>query len=111
MKNWGLDIDDKCEVLSWTKLELKPKDSVKELKVLQNLMRGLDLIRKLNDGQEMAPMQISKSSEDVVRDYLTKVLARWHYALVTARDDSVLAGGQHALRIAPLDVVMTHPVV
>lgn len=108
---WGADIDDNSDVLQWTKLELQPKDTLKELKVLKKLMQGLQLVRDLHNGQSKAtPRQISKSSEDIVRDYLLRVTGHWHNKMTTATGGEMKAGGRNTFRVIPVDLVITHPV-
>jgi len=108
---WGFDIDNGSDVLQWTKLELEPRERLKELDILNDLMQGFGLIRKLHAGESaITPDQISKSSEDVVRDYMCYVLSHYH-DLMSASDSTLQGSGRNVLTEVPLDVVITHPAV
>lgn len=94
--------------MRWTKLELEPRTTVRELEVLRELVKGLDLVNELRANENAAytndiPRHISKSSEDVVRDYLCKVSREWYQFISTQ--------GRHTLGNVPLDIVITHPAV
>ncbi|KAF4625147.1 hypothetical protein G7Y89_g13022 [Cudoniella acicularis] len=105
-RQWGYSIDDESEVLRWTKLELEPRTAEQELGVVRELMKGLDLISKLRVNEDAAatsdiPHHISKSSEDVVRDYMTKIAREWYQHMRSV--------GRYTLENVPLDIVITHP--
>ena len=110
-RQWGFDIDNESDVLQWTKLELEPKNISKELDILKNLMQGLELVQKLHEGSSKgAPKQISKSSEDVVRDYLLYVMEHF-YDSMTSGQLSLEGHGANTFKEVPVDVIFTHPSV
>lgn len=103
---WGWSIDDDSKVLKWTKLELEPQDTATELAQLRELTKGLDLVRELRENETMGlmndvPEHITKSAEDVVRDYLSKVSRVWYQHMKSQ--------GRYTLERVPLDLVITHP--
>ncbi|KAF2671475.1 hypothetical protein BT63DRAFT_453870 [Microthyrium microscopicum] len=106
-RNWGYDIDDKAIVMRWTKLELEPKEHLREeLAILQELVKGLELVKNirtnpLSGATADVPVHVSKSSEDIVRDYLRDVAREWY--------QHVRAQGQYIFNRVPLDIVITHP--
>src|SRR3954451_25475252 len=80
---WGHSIDDGSQVMRWTKLDLESRTTVRELEVLRELMKGLELVEKLHANENTAstndvPRHITKDAGDVVRDYLTKVAREWY---------------------------------
>lgn len=89
-------------------MDLEPQSTIKELEVVRELVKGLDLLKELQTNEDAAlrndiPRHISKDSTDVVRDYLGKVAREW--ALYMRNQ------GRHVLENVPLDIVITHPVV
>ncbi|KAH0537284.1 hypothetical protein FGG08_005909 [Glutinoglossum americanum] len=85
-KQWGYSIDDESQVMRWTKLQLEPRTTVKELDILRELVKGLDLVNELQANEDAAitndiPRHISKDAGDVVRDFLGKVSREWVNAL------------------------------
>ena len=105
-KQWGYSIDDNSTVLRWTKLELRPRSTVKELSVLRELVKGLKLVQELeeqDDLDEGIPMHVTKNAKAVVRDYISHVGRHWH--------KSMGAEGKFALDEVHLDIVITHPAV
>lgn len=107
-KQWGHSIDDGSQVMRWTKLDLEPRTAARELEVLRELMKGLELIKKFRAGGNTAstndvPRHISKDAGDVVRDYLTKVAREWYQYMRSQ--------GRYTLDNVPLDIVITHPAV
>jgi hypothetical protein len=106
---WGWSIDDNSKILKWTKLELQPQDTKTELSQLKELTKGLDLLRQLRRNEEEGvwddvPQHITKSAEDVVRDFLTKVSRVWYQHMKSQNN-------QYVLEQVPLDLVITHPAV
>ncbi|KAF2473741.1 uncharacterized protein BDR25DRAFT_341026 [Lindgomyces ingoldianus] len=104
---WGFDIDNDAKIFKWTKLELTTRDSVKELKVLLDLMNGLELIQRMGKeseevGSEEVPDHLTKSPENVLTDYLMKLSREWY--------EHMHSGGINTLANVPLDLVITHPV-
>lgn len=94
--------------MRWTKLELEPRSTDKELDILQELTKGLDLVGKLLEIETAgsgtdAPLHLSKDSGDIVRDYLSEVAREW-YRYIRSQ-------GRHTLNSVPLDMVITHPAV
>jgi hypothetical protein len=105
-KQWGYDIDDNSDVMRWTKLELKPRATLKELEVLRELLEGLNLIDNLRANNNAAsmneiPRHLPKDAGDIVRDYLIEVAREWYLY--------IRANFRNALAAVPLDVVITHP--
>jgi hypothetical protein len=106
-RNWGYDIDNNAIVMRWTKLELEPKEHAQdELGILQELVKGLNLVRDLRSdplsgATSDIPEHISKSAEDIVRDFLRDVAREWY--------QHVRAQGQYIFNRVPLDIVITHP--
>jgi hypothetical protein len=93
-------------VFKWTKLELKPRTAVKELDVLLKLTEGLDLLRKLDEDDDLAadvPKHITKDAAGIIRDYLRDVAKEW--------GQHIKASGQFTLDNVPLDIVVTCPAV
>lgn len=109
---WGFDIDSKnSKVLQWTKLELEPRATIDELKVLLDLMGGLRLVGKLHSNAKTGvtidpPRHITRNSEDIVTEYLSRVTREW-YKYMTYGE----SGGKNVLQNVPFDLVITHPVV
>lgn len=107
-KQWGYSIDENSKVLRWTKMDLEPRTAGKELKVVRDLLNGLDLMRKLQQDKDAVirndvPRYITKRSEDIVQDYLTKVFMEWYKYM--------RGEGQYTLEQIPLDIIITHPSV
>jgi hypothetical protein len=105
-RQWGWSIDDNSKVLRWTKLEFEHRTIGEELEVLRELIKGLDLVKELQENEDAAimnnvPRHISKSAEDIVRDYLGKVSREW-YQYMTRK-------GKYTLKNVSLDIVLTHP--
>lgn len=105
---WGWSIDDESKVLKWTKMELEPQSTEAELAQLKELTKGLDLLRELRENQLSGnitdvPRQITKSAEDVVRDFLSKVAREWYLYM---KDQNAIM-----LERLDLDLVITHPAV
>jgi hypothetical protein len=94
--------------MRWTKLELEPRTTVRELEVLRELVKGLDLVSELRTNENAAntndiPRQISKDSGDIVMDYLREVAKEWFLY--------IRSQGRHTLDNVSLDIVVTHPAV
>jgi hypothetical protein len=106
-KQWGWSIDDNSGVLRWTKLEFEHRTKLKELEVFQELIKGLDLVKTLQNsattGEAEIPKQISKNAEDVVRDYLNKIARQWFQYMRSE--------GRFTLEQVHLDIILTHPAV
>lgn len=107
-KQWGYSIDDQSRVLRWTKLELEPRETKKELEELRELVQGLNLVKKLKENRDTGkvdeiPRHISKDAIEIIRDYLSKIARAWRDHM-TSRSASVLTE-------VPLDIVITHPAV
>lgn len=107
-KQWGYSIDGDSLVMRWTKLELEQRTVVKELGVIRELLKGLDLVNELQANRNAGitndiPRHISKDSGDIVMDYLSKVAREWY---IYMRNQ-----GRHILDNVPLDIVITHPAV
>lgn len=107
-RQWGYSISDDSNVMQWTKLELEPRTTLKELKVLRDLVQGLDLLKELRVKEDAAinndiPRYLPKDAGDVVREYLGKVAREWYQYM--------RANGKHTLDSVPLDIVITHPAV
>ncbi|KAH8656646.1 hypothetical protein BGZ60DRAFT_567767 [Tricladium varicosporioides] len=105
-RQWGHSIDDDSRVLRWTKLELEPRETLKELEDLQELAKGLDLVKQLKENSEVGvakdiPKHLSKNAEDIVRDYLYKVAREWRHEFAMQ--------SQASLNAVPVDIVITHP--
>lgn len=105
---WGWSIDDDSKVLKWTKLELEPQSTETELLQLKELTKGLDLLRELRENQlagtmKDVPQHITKSAEDVVRDFLSKVAREWYKYMKSQNE--------YTLENLELDLVITHPAV
>ena len=107
-RQWGHSIDDGSQVMRWTKLDIDSRTTVRELEVLRELMKGLELVKKLHANGNTAntnevPRHITKDSGDVVRDYLTKVAREWYQYMRSQ--------GRYTLDRVPLDIVITPPAV
>jgi hypothetical protein len=105
-KQWGHDIDDDSKVMQWTKLELEPKATVKELEILRDLLKGLNLVNECRaDESKEIPQYLTRDSGDIVRDYLLKISRHWL--------DFMEDAGQFTLDTdrVPLDIIVTHPAV
>jgi hypothetical protein len=107
-KQWGYSISDDAQVMQWTKLELEPRTTVRELEALRELVRGLDLLKELRANENAAntndiPRHISRDAGDIIRDYLGNVAKEWYQYMRSQ--------GQHTLSSVPLDIVITHPAV
>lgn len=94
--------------MRWTKLELEPRTTVRELEVLRDLVKGLDLVNELRANENAAntndiPRHISRDSGGIVMDYLSEVAREWY--------QYIKSQGQHTLDHVPLDIVVTHPAV
>lgn len=106
-KQWGYSISDNTSVVQWTKLELEPRTTLRELEVLRDLVKGLDLLKELRANKDAArmndvPRYLPKDSGDVVRDYLGKVAREWYLYMRAQR---------HVTETIPIDIVLTHPAV
>ena len=108
---WGADVDLlNSDILQWTKLDLPDPDSpLKQLTILKDLVRGLGLIKALQDGHDQEvppepPIYITKSPEDVVKDFLYEV-ARSYYIHMRSQNSFAIGHGK-----VPLDITVTHPV-
>jgi len=105
-KQWGYSIDDDSTVLRWTKLELKPRSTAKELTVLRELLKGLELVRELQEQDDLTmeiPTHVTRNAKGVVRDFMGYVARFWR--------DTMISNGKFALDEVPLDIVITHPAV
>lgn len=107
-RQWGYSICDDSDVVQWTKLELEPRTTFRELEVLRELVKGLDLLNDLRASKDAAikndvPRFLPKESCDIVRDYLGKVAREW-YSYMSDQPISVL-------KSVPIDIVLTHPAV
>lgn len=94
--------------MQWTKLELEPRTIVRELEVLRDLLKGLDLLKELRTNEDAAikndvPRYLPKDAGDVVREYLGKVAREWY--------EHMRAQGRYILDNVPIDIVLTHPAV
>lgn len=100
-------MDENSQVMQWTKLELEPLTTVKELGILRDLVGGLDRMNKLRADESASlnsiPRHISKDAEEVVKDYLGKVSREW-YTYIKQQ-------GKHTLDSVPIDIVISHPAV
>jgi hypothetical protein len=103
-KQWGHSIDDNSTVMQWTKLELEPRPTLKELEILSDLVQGLDMINECRAGKtKEIPQHLTRDAGDIVRDYLSKISRTWWQHM---NED-----GKYTLKKVPLDIVITHPAV
>lgn len=107
-RQWGYSISDDSNVMQWTKLELEPRAIAQELKVLRDLVQGLDLLKEFRANEDAAinndiPRYLPKDAGDVVREYLGKIAREWYQYM--------RAKGRHTLDSVPLDIILTHPAV
>ena len=107
-RQWGHSIDTDSLVLIGTKLELQTYTPTAELKILKELVKGLDLVTQIvqDDGTAQdidIPKHLSKNSEQIVSDYLSKVVREWYMWMKGQRE--------HIFSSVPLDLVMTYPAV
>lgn len=105
-KQWGYSIDADSTVLRWTKLELRPRSTTKELTVLRELVKGLKLVQELqeqDDIQKEIPMHVTRNARGVVRDFIGQVGRYWR--------EYMISQGKFVLDEVPLDIVITHPAV
>lgn len=108
-EQWGYSINENSQVIRWSKLDIGPRTTTRELEVLRDLVTGLDLVNKLHRTEQDfrandVPQHLSKDSSDVIRDYLGKVARKWYQSMKTGP-------GRNALDNVPLDIVITHPAV
>jgi hypothetical protein len=105
-QQWGHDIDENSEYLTWTKLELGEQPQDKELENLAAAFKGIACISSITDRFSNASQRLQSLAAtpgQIVQKYLTKVARKW-------RDDFVKSG-RTALSELPLDLVVTHPAV
>jgi hypothetical protein len=107
-RQWGYSIDDKSQVMQWTKLDLVQRKPPQELDVLRGLLKGLDLVDRLRADENASveneiPRHISKDSWEVMRDYLVQVSEEWHRHMKSQ--------GKHILDRVPIDIVISYPAV
>lgn len=105
-EQWGFSIDDDSIVLRWTKLELRPRSTSKELIVLRELLKGLQLVQQLqeqDDLEQPIPTHVTRNARGVVRDFFEYIGRYWR--------GNLKKGGKFALDEVPLDIVLTHPAV
>jgi hypothetical protein len=103
-KQWGHSIDDNSKVMQWTKLELEPRPTVKELEILRDLVNGLNMVNECRtDQKKEIPQHLTRDAGDIVRDYLSKISRTWW--------QHMSEDGQFTLKKVPLDIVITHPAV
>ena len=89
--------------MQWTKLELEQRTTLRELEVLRDLAKGLDLVMDLYTQDDASvPRHLSRDAEVVVKDYLSKVSREWYRGIKSK--------GQFTLDRVPVDMVVTHPV-
>lgn len=99
---WGFSIDEHSHVLQWTKLELMPRSPAKELAVLRNLLNGGKLLENLNDLEREVPKHLTRSANEVIQDFLSRVVKEWQQYMK--------ANAHEVLSEMPLDIVVTYPV-
>jgi hypothetical protein len=105
-KQWGYSIDDDSVVLRWTKLELRPRSTVKELAVLRELLNGLKLMKELQEEDDLGkeiPVHVIRNAKGVIRDFIDRIGRYWR--------ENMISNGKFALNEVPLDLVITHPAV
>jgi len=107
-RQWGYSIDDRSLVMRWTKLELEPRTTLKELDILRGLVEGLDLISELRANESAAimndiPRHISKTPWEIIKDYLSHITKEWYL--------DCRSQGRFTLDQVPLYIVATHPPV
>lgn len=106
---WGFDIDDHSKIFKWTKLELVPRKAVAELKVLADLVKGLELTNNIgheandDDAAKEVPQHLTKTPEEILENYLSEVSREWYRDMV--------ATSAYVFDNVPVDIVITHPVV
>jgi hypothetical protein len=105
-KQWGHDIDDDSLVVQWTKMNIEVRNPEMELKVLGDLVKGLDQMKSFQQTGIAMPQHLARNASDVVRDYLIKVVREWYLWM-----RSQPGVRQHILTSIPLDLVITHPAV
>lgn len=105
-KQWGHDIDDDSLVVQWTKMNIEVRHPERELKVLGDLVKGLDQMKTFQQTRNAMPQHLARSASDVVRDYLIRVVREW-YLWMRAQPGA----RQHILASIPVDLVITHPAV
>jgi len=105
-KQWGYSVDDDSTVLRWTKLELKPRSTIKELNVLRELLKGLKLVQELQEEDDLEngmPMHVTKNARGVIRDFIGHIGRYWR--------ETMISNGKFVLDEVSLDIVITHPAV
>ena len=105
-KQWGYSIDDDSMVLRWTKLELRPRHTIKELAVLRELLKGLKLVKELQDQDDLErgiPVHVTTKAKGVIRDFIGYIGRYWR--------ENMISNGKFVLDEVPLDIVITHPAV
>jgi molecular chaperone DnaK (HSP70) len=107
-EQYGNDIDDQSEVVSWTKLDLDPQNVTNHLKLLEDTTRGLKLVPALYRKEKPVmerdiPFHIAKDTTEIVQHFLEKVVRAWKVQIQESADG--------ALGHIPIDIVVTHPAV
>jgi hypothetical protein len=94
----------------WTKLDLESRPRQEELNKLAESFKGLRLVAPLlGEGgltrrRVEVPQHIDKSPEDIVKDYLQRLVQWWKQD----QDEKI---GLALLQTITVDVVVTHPAV
>jgi hypothetical protein len=112
-EQWGysMDADRRVIVLQWTKMELMNQDTAMELKKLKVLLEGHKLIETYCEKTDPydtlaladAPLHLFKNSEDIMRDYLIRLVTRWW--------ERTIVESRFMLENTHVDVIVTHPAV
>ncbi|KAI0532804.1 hypothetical protein GGR58DRAFT_522464 [Xylaria digitata] len=105
-EQWGYGIGDDAYVISWTKMKLEKPLSL--LQAIEALWQTLAPAEQLaadprNASGNQIQRHLTKTSADILTDYLAKVATAVRQDIGNKRDEEVL-------RRFPIDLVTTHPV-
>lgn len=100
---WGSDFGDNAVTMSRTKLELQPQESLEELDMLMQVLKGTGFLafNPTRDG-ETESNYAPKNPEEIITDYLTKI---FECASVELKLEELVRTQ------TPVDIVLTVPVV
>ncbi|KAH8894314.1 hypothetical protein GQ53DRAFT_643950 [Thozetella sp. PMI_491] len=107
-QKWGYGVGDNAYVIRWTKLELEQPSRLDALNALKNMVREASHLRFGQNGGPLTqiPRHLTRTSEDILTDYLTEVANCVRKDIESETDDQALAQMQF-----PMDFVITHPAI
>jgi len=106
LAQWGHSIDPDTPPVRYAKLELQARGRQVELEKLADVIKGLQLMARFRADQgagarNEVPQFLTLSAEDIVTEFLDRVVRRWHNEM-QSENEALLAAN-------PLDLVITHP--